>query len=148
MTRHNLTDDVDPQSLNIVAACADLVGRSGARGFEIGYLHDDMPPEQAGWYASASYRGTRLQVEDQPGPEQAAMALAVRILTGARCRCGRLVTLHADRAAVAFDNATMADGSTWNAQQARDAGQCLWRLEGLQWKPSCPIPTDRRRGPL
>lgn len=37
-------------------ACVDLVGRCGAREFEIGYLHDDVPVAQAGWYASAFYR--------------------------------------------------------------------------------------------
>jgi len=34
-------------------AAADLVGRTGATGFEIGYLHDDVPAEKAGWYAHA-----------------------------------------------------------------------------------------------
>lgn len=52
---------------DIVTACADLAGRSGARDFEIGYLHDDVPVEQAGWYAHVQYQGTRITVADQHG---------------------------------------------------------------------------------
>src|SRR6202035_2515601 len=33
-----------------VKACADLVGRTGAKSFECGYLRDNVPAEQAGWY--------------------------------------------------------------------------------------------------
>jgi len=33
-----------------VVACADLVGRSGARQFQIGYLNDEPPHA---WYAHA-----------------------------------------------------------------------------------------------
>ena len=40
-----------------VIACADLVGRTGAKEFQVGYLHDDVPVEQAGWYAHAQYQG-------------------------------------------------------------------------------------------
>ncbi len=38
-----------------VTACADLVGRTGATNFTIGYLHDDVPPDQAAWYAHAQF---------------------------------------------------------------------------------------------
>lgn len=97
-----------------IVACADLVGRTGATGFEIGYLHDDVPTEQAGWYAHAQFPGTRLVVEDQPGPVEAADALSRRLLRGASCRCGRPVAL--------------TDAST---------GTCRWRRNGNRWQPSC-----------
>jgi hypothetical protein len=34
-----------------------MAGRAGAREFEIGYLHDDVPLEDAGWYAHVQYQG-------------------------------------------------------------------------------------------
>lgn len=130
-----------------VIACADLVGRAGAREFEIGYLHDDVPADQAAWWASAKFRGARIQVDNHHNPASAAHALAVKILTGARCRCGKLVAL-SDAGATIYQDATMADGSKWTAEQASAAGQCRWRLIDQSWEPSCPVPADRRRGPL
>lgn len=119
-----------------VAAAADLVGRTGATGFEIGYLHDDVPVEQAGWYAHAQYRGGRITVQDQPGPTEAAEALARRLLTGAKCRCGRLVSL-SDHGAVAYKSTTMADGTKWTAKQAEKAGLCRWTRRGRRWEMGC-----------
>ena len=101
---------------DVVVACADLVGRAGASGFEIGYLHDDVPIEEAGWYAYAQYRGARIMVEDHRSPTGAALALAERLLRGAMCRCHRLVTL-----------SDSGDG-------------CRWRLAGRRWEPGCDAP--------
>jgi hypothetical protein len=110
---------------DVVIACADLVGRAGASGFEIGYLHDDVPVEDAGWYAHAQYRGTRITVEDHRSPTGAALALAERLLDGATCRCRQSVTL-SDRAA-----------------------GCRWRLVGQRWEPGCdaePLHFSGQRG--
>lgn len=108
-------------------ACADLVGRAGASGFEIGYVHDDVPVEQAGWYAVAFYRGARLTAADHPSPSLAATALAERILRGGACRCGRTVVLSGDEG-------------------------CRWRLMGPRWEPGCDVPPidvkGGRRGDL
>lgn len=134
-----LSDDDE----NAVVACADLVGRSGARKFEIGYLHDDVPTERAGWYAHAQYAGARITAADQPSPAHAATELAHKILTGAKCRCGRLVAL-SDGGAPAFDDPVMSDGSSWPIEKAAAAGQCRWRLIGRTWTPSCPTPADRQ----
>lgn len=142
-----LTGSLSDADRNQVLACADLVGRAGARQFEIGYLHDDVPVEEAGWYCHAMYRGARLQVENQPGPAAAASALAQKLLTGAKCRCGRLVALRRGEA-FAFFTTRLADGTQWTAGEAASAGQCLWRLVGDRWEPSCPVPVDRRVGPL
>jgi len=139
-----LTGGLTQGDRNQVQACADLVGRSGARQFEIGFLNDEPPHA---WYAHAMFRGARIQVENQAGPAQAAMALAQKILTGAKCRCGRLVALRPG-GAVAFRKTRMADGTEWSAAQAARAGQCRWRLVGARWEPSCPVPADRRVGPL
>jgi hypothetical protein len=109
-----------------VMACADLVGRAGANGFEMGYLHDDAPTvEEAGWYATAFYRGARVSADDHKSPTLAATALAERLLRGASCRCGRTVVLR--------------DG----------ADGCRWRLVGKRWEPGCdaePVKIEGRRG--
>jgi hypothetical protein len=136
--------DLDPSQLPAVIACVDLVGRSGARNFEIGYLHDNVPVDQAAWYAHAQYRGGRITAQDHTGPEQAATALAMRLLTGAKCRCGKLATLIPGEA-FAFTAAHTSDGAEWNADQAAAAGQCHWRLIDATWQPSCPTPPGRNR---
>lgn len=128
-----------------VIACADLVGRAGATGFEIGYLHEGVPIEEAGWYAHAQYRGARITAEDHPSPEAAAEALAWRLLTGAKCRCGKLVAL-SDAGAIAYDNAHLIDGSTWTPEQAAEAGQCRWTRNGRTWTPGCDAPPLRIPG--
>lgn len=96
-----------------VVACADLIGRTGATGLELGYVHDDVPVEDAGWYAHATYRGTRLMTEDHRSPSAAALALAERLLAGGMCRCGQRVTLDDDRPG------------------------CRWQLMGKRWEPGC-----------
>lgn len=105
-------------SLNddMVDACAHLVGRSGATKFEIGYLHEGVPVEEAGWYATAFYKGVRISCDDQTSPTLAALGLAERLLRGATCRCGRLVSL--------------SDG----------VDGCRWRLNGPRWEPGCDAP--------
>lgn len=139
-----LTGGLADEQRDQVTACANLVGRAGARAFEIGFL-DDEPPHR--WYAHAMYRGARLQVENHDGPAAAAMALAEKLLTGAQCRCGRLVALTAG-GAVAFEKTRLADSTEWTAKQAAKAGQCRWRLADARWEPSCPAPAKRRQGPL
>jgi hypothetical protein len=125
-----------------ILACVDLVGRTGARDFTIGYLHDDVPVDQADWWAHAQYRGARISVEHHISPAEACRALALRILKGGRCRCGCLVALTPD-GAFAYTRSHLADGTPWTVQQAKRAGQCLWRLRGQRWDPSCPEPTER-----
>lgn len=128
-----------------VLAAADLVDRSGARSFQIGYLHDDVPPEQADWYATATYKGTKITAEHHPGPVEAAEALARRLLSGAKCRCGKLVSL-SDDGAVVFPDAKLLDGTTWTAEQVAKAGQCRWTRQGKRWEPGCNAPPIRMKG--
>lgn len=105
-----------------IVACADLVGRAGAREFEIGYIRDDVPTGDAGWYASAIYQGARITVDEHRSPTTAAMALSERLLSGATCRCRRPVTL-----------SDTADG-------------CRWQLVGQRWEPGCDAPSIRVSG--
>lgn len=119
----------DPEYMNddVVMACAELVGRSGASGFEIGYLHDDVPIEEAGWYAHAQFKGARITVQDHRSPSSAALALGERLLRGATCRCLNTVSL----------------------SDARPG--CRWRLVGKRWEPGCnakPVKVPGARGDL
>jgi hypothetical protein len=103
-----------------VVACVHLVERAGAREFELGYLHDDVPVEEAGWWAAAHYQGARISVGERRSPSEAAMALAERLLWKATCRCRKPVALSGE-----------------------DPGRCRWRLMGPRWEPGCddpPIP--------
>lgn len=110
---------------DILLACADLVERSGGRQFQLGHLHDDVPVEEAAWYAHVTFKGARVTVDNQRSPTAAALALAERLLHKAMCRCRRPVTLSDD-----------ADG-------------CRWRLVGPRWEPGCdaePIHVKGERG--
>lgn len=100
---------------DIIDACVNLVDRAGASGFEIGHMHEDVHVEQAGWYAVAFYQGARITTDEHKSPELAALALAQRLLSGATCRCGRLVTLS-------------------------DGEGCRWSLQGARWVPGCDAP--------
>lgn len=120
-----------------VIATVNLVGRTGAKNLEIGYLHDDVPSERADWYAHAQYKGARIIAEHHTGPVEALEALASRLLTGAKCaHCGGLVALSKD-AAFAYFRSHLVDGTTWNAAQAAAAGQCHWRRDGARWVRGC-----------
>ncbi len=129
-----MTAGIDQDAL---IAAIDLVGRAGAREFQVGYLHDDVPVAEADWYAHAQYRGRRIIVEHHAGPVEAAEALALRILTGAKCNhCQALVALN-DDGAFAYASAEMADGTSWTAEEAAAAGQCRWRRVGRRWVRGC-----------
>jgi hypothetical protein len=132
MSEHTNTPGADA-----VKACADLVGRTGATGFECGYLHDDVPSTEAGWYATAVYRGAKLTAEDKASPAEACDALAARLLTGAQCQhCKGLVAL-ADAGAFAYNSATLATGERWDAEDAARAPQCRWTRAGGRWERGC-----------
>lgn len=129
-------DDFDEDAL---VAAVSLVGHAGARDFEFGYLHDDVPVHEADWWAKAQYQGTRIMVEHCTGPVEAAESLAERLLTGAKCMwCNGLVALNSE-GATAYPGATMADGSQMPRAHADLAalGQCLWQRLGKRWEPGC-----------
>lgn len=123
--------------MDAAVAATELVGRTGAKGLEFGYLHDDVPIDQAAWYAFAQYKGARIIEENHRGPVEALEALARQILTGAKCNhCGGLVAL-SDRGALAYAASTLIDGTPWNIEQTRDTKQCRWRRVGRTWKRGC-----------
>lgn len=107
---------MNPMAEDSVVACVDLVGRTGASNFQIGYVHDDVPMEQAGWYATAHFKGARITVENQTHPALAAEGLSLRLLSGATCRCTAVVAL------------------------ADDQDGCRWQRVGKRWEPGCDAP--------
>jgi hypothetical protein len=115
-------------------AAVDLVARTGATHFQVEYLPEG-PPETI-WYAYAQYRGARIISEGHPGPVEAAAGLALRILTGAKCKCGKLVTLDGVKG-LAFMRPIMADGERFTLSQARTAGLCHWTRTGARWSSGC-----------
>lgn len=99
-------------------AAVDLVHRSGASNFEFGYLEEDVPIDQARWWAKAQYRGAVLSVDEHRDPVAAAEALARRVLRGAKCvGCNRTVSL----------SGIVHNGRT-----------CRWTREGRHWMAGCP----------
>lgn len=102
-------------------AAVELVGRSGATDFEVGYLDDNVPADEARWWAKAQYRGARLQVENHRGPAEAAEALARRVLQGGQCtHCGGRIHL----------------GGAPRALR-RHGRVCAWKREGRRWERGC-----------
>jgi hypothetical protein len=120
-----------------VKACADLVGRTGAKEFECGYVHEDVPADQAGWFATAVYKGAKITEQDKASPAEACDALAERLLSGAQCQhCHGLVAL-TDEGAFAYRSAVLATGQRWDAADAARAPQCRWTRAGGRWERGC-----------
>jgi hypothetical protein len=113
-------DDADA-----LAACVDLIGRSGATEFGVGCMRPEMPFHKQGWWAHAMYDGSRRTVEEQKGPLQAAQALARAVVEGGTCRrCGNMITI------------------------ALAVGKCQWRREGRKYVPGCGKPVDESILPI
>lgn len=125
-----------------VHACADLAGRTGAREFQVGYLHEDPQdpdaphPVSPAWYAHAQFRGARITAEGHRTPWAACDELAQRLLAGAQCQgCGKLVTVSA--AGAWAQDSTLLDGTRWSKEDQAAAGTCHWRLNGDRWQQGC-----------
>jgi hypothetical protein len=120
-----------------VKACVDLAGRTGAKEFECGYVNEGVPVADAGWYATAVYKGAKLTAEDKASPAEACDALAERLLSGAQCQhCHGLVSL-IDGGAFAYRSAVLATGQRWDAEDAARAPQCRWTRTGGRWERGC-----------
>jgi hypothetical protein len=108
-------------------ALVDLCRKCGAAALELGYLHDDVPVEEAGWWASVQYAGTRITVDDHTSPEAACEALAKKVLNGGMCRCGRTAV-------------------TDNRPPRRGGRLCRWRLLDGVWAAGCDAPSIKVGG--
>lgn len=84
-------EHVPPDHLAPLAFTLDAIGRTGARSSTFGYLEDDPPSR---WWASATFEGTKVQVDRQPTALSAVMALYGILASGAECPfCNRQVAL-------------------------------------------------------
>lgn len=100
-------------------AAVDLVARTGAKGFEVGYLDDDVPADEARWYAYAQYAGARVTAENHCGPVEAAEALARRLLNGGRCtHCNGIIAL---------------------SGRHKKGRRCRYRRVGAKWVRGCEV---------
>jgi hypothetical protein len=127
---------------DLVRATTELAERCGARMFEFGHLRDNVPSEQAGWWAKARFAGAVIMVDNQPSPDSALTGLAEKLLTGAQCqRCGGLVAL-SDDGAMAYPDSVRPDGTRWTREEIEAAGLCRWRREGAHWKFGCVRPPE------
>lgn len=120
---------LDTFDTDALIAAADIIGRSGATGFEVGWLEDDVPARKARWYATAVYRGAKVIVDEQRSPDIAADRLARQIL-GDNCmcwHCRRPITLSRPHPA-----------------------QCYWARTGDRWERhlDCLTRYPERRPPL
>lgn len=140
VTMISMTSQIDT---DVLLAVTDLLKRTGATEFNVGYLHDDVPSEEADWYAYVQYQGARLTVEHHSSPTEAAEALARRVLTGGRCKCGKLVALD-EEGAQFFPGAAGPNGEKWTAEEAAAAGQCQWKRVGPRWNSECEPDGERR----
>lgn len=103
-----------PEPGDAVVAIADLVHRLGGKFFEIGYLHDNVPMLEAGWYATATYHGAKVIAEGET-PWMAADGLAIKLLSGGRCsHCDKTVTV-----------------------TGRSPKKCVWYRDGNRWDRGC-----------
>lgn len=112
-----------------VLAVAELIGRTGAREYELGTTGSTH------WYASCKVMGQRVEaVADTP--DAAAGALARKVVHGGKCvTCQRVITF--DEAGIHAVDKTLPDGTTWTAQQQADVGCCFWHRRGLHYVKSC-----------
>ncbi len=97
----------------LLLAASDLIRRTGCIELEIGHSDD----EGREWYAVAKYQGTRV-IHESTGPDLAALGLAMQLLEGGRCKCGRRATLVG----------------------ASDTKHCLWSRTGERFNSGCDAP--------
>lgn len=82
--------EIDPR----LTAAVDLIGRTGAQGFQFRYSDDEQPIV---WFAVALYGDDRAEVDAALDPLRAVLRLAERIVDGGKCtHCGRPAGLDPD----------------------------------------------------
>lgn len=110
--------------MDMILATARLADRSGASGFNVGYLNDDPDADNVEWYAECTFQGAKIVMGGRHLPEEACLALSVRLLRGATCKCLRPISID-------------------------EQPGCRWRLIGDQWTPGCtadPLHVGGNRG--
>lgn len=88
---------IDGETVNgddLVTACTDLVGRTGATALDIRYQDDQEPVL---WVAAAHYPGGRVEVDAALNTPHALYRLAERLIDGGACQhCGKATNVTID----------------------------------------------------
>jgi len=71
----------DPKFL----AAVDMIGRTGAQTFRIGYSDEDDGPPVVVWYAVAQWVGDRAEAAGALDPLTAVLRLAEQVIDGGEC---------------------------------------------------------------
>lgn len=123
-------------------AAIEGIGRAAANALELGWTHDDGP-RPGEWYASASYKGARVIVEDQHGPDAAAENLFLRVACGGQCvHCGATITARSNGLTLTISGHPVLDEDA--LEENGTAGLCIWERNGAHWLRGC----DGGYGPL
>lgn len=123
-------------------AAVGVIGRMGALDVEVGYLDDTERSQDARWWASARWNGTKVQVAKHQRPDQALEALARQLMEGGTCtHCGQRIHL----------------GGAPAGLRRRHPRLCAWKRQGREWVRGCidrvpegqrVVPTTGKRGDL
>lgn len=146
------------KNMEAVDAAVDLGQRAGASGFSLGWDCPHVPDltddnlndhwcEQVTWWASINYRDSQLETPPCPSLGIAAVMLALTMLDGAVCRCGRDVALPCDNC-----HGTGLEPNPRSVQLCLDcqgtgkdkdvgADTCLWLLRDGKWDSTCEAPS-------
>lgn len=115
---------MDEATQERMMAAIDAIARSGAKGFEVGYLDEDVPAHLARWYATATYHGAKQSSQEHPDPASATEGLMAKLLVGGRCvACGQRITL---------------EGWAGDDKPKR----CVWHRVRACWVPGCVDDVD------
>ncbi len=135
MIGSTIPDGVEFDKERLLAA-VEVIGRGAANSLELGWTHDDGP-RPGEWYASASYKGARVIVENEHGPEDAAENLALRLIVGGQCvHCGLTVTVRNEAGLVM----TVAGHPVLDEDALEETYPdrvCVWHRDGPHWLRGC-----------
>jgi hypothetical protein len=120
--------------LRLLAAVEGL-GRAAANSLELGWTHDDGP-RPGEWYASARYKGARVIVENQHGPDDAAEALLFKVAAGGECvHCGSTITVSSNGLTLTISGHPVLDEDV--LEETGTSGLCVWKRDGAHWLRGC-----------
>lgn len=118
-----MTATVPQEHLDAILASAELVGRAGGSDFAVGYERDDVPLEEAGWWASATFKGKEVKVVEQRSGALACEILARNLLDGGLCtHCRRVVRIRPQG---------------YVEDVYKGPKPCAWHRVGPTWKRGC-----------
>lgn len=124
---------MDIRNMDAVIAVAGLCQRSGTTTFEIGHVADDddmTDITEMGWWCTATFRGAKLTVEDQPTPQHAADGLAHKILDGGWC-------VHCEKVTTTAQTEHGTYVPCKRVRRLKSKQLCRWRRVGNTWTRGC-----------